>query len=62
MEVAEYWEFYNSPRARVKMVTAVLPHSTEHGLETHFHRIPISNHCAHPDGLFDHRTQRLTLL
>lgn len=34
----------------------------KHGLETHFHRIPISNHCAHPDGQFYCRTQRLRLL
>lgn len=29
MEVAKYWEFYNNLHACVKIVTAVLPHSTE---------------------------------
>lgn len=33
----------------------------KHGLETHFHRIPISHHCAHPDGRLYHRTQGLRL-
>lgn len=62
MEVAKYWEFYSNLHACVKwsQLCSLIPQ--KHGPETHFYRIPISNHCAHPDGQFYHRTQRLRLL
>lgn len=62
-EAAEDWAHYNISHAcetATAQLCSLVPQ--KHGLETRFPRISISNHCAHPDGRFYHRTPRLRLL